>query len=421
MAIKISSSIVINNSREVTLGGLNSDPGGVSAGAIHFNRGLGVVRGWNGTSWTNLTQGASTTEIYGVGDNPVGELGNNTTFGGASPILVVGGFTDWVSVSTKGNHSGGIRANGTAWTWGQNTSGGLGDNTVVNKSSPVSVVGGFTDWIQIGTALYNNTIGLRANGTAWTWGRNGYGQLGTNDAVYRSSPTSVAGGFTDWTQVSAGSRFAVGIRTNGQLWSWGRNQHGQLGSFDLVNRSSPISVVGGYTDWIDISAGTYHNSAIRSNGTAWCWGYNDMGQLGIGTTTKRSSPTSVLGGFSNWVQLNSGARCTGAIKSDGTAWTWGFNFSGQLGINLGGAGTYRSSPVSVVGGYTDWVQISAESDSMHGIRANGTAWAWGSNFKGQLGDGGSESRSSPVSVAGLGNWIQVSSGNSHALLIRSTT
>jgi alpha-tubulin suppressor-like RCC1 family protein len=180
-------------------------------------------------------------------------MGDNTTVNKSSPVSVVGGFTDWISVSAKDTHSLGVRANGTAWAWGR----GMGVSVTAlrsTKSSPVSVVGDFTDWIQV-SAGDGHSLGLRANGTAWAWGNGGDGRLGDNTTVDKSSPVSVVGDFTDWTQVSGRERFSIGISANGTAWAWGFNTSGQLGDNTAVNKSSPVSVVGGFTDWIQVSAG----------------------------------------------------------------------------------------------------------------------------------------------------------------------
>lgn len=434
MAIKISSSIVINDSREVTLGGLNSDPGGVSAGAIHFNRGLGVVRGWNGTSWTNLTQGAGTTELWSWGYDANGRLGINTnSVHRSSPVLVHGNFTDWTTVDAGNQHVVGIR-NGIAFSWGNNSNGELGFDNTASRSSPTSVVGGFTDWVQVSAGQFH-TAGVRANGTAWCWGLNNIGAIGSNDIVTRSSPTSVVGGFTNWTQISAGNEFTMALRSNGELFGWGSNGGGQLGNNQgaFVHRSSPTSVVGGFTDWVQVSAGGSHTAALRGNGTAWTWGANASGQLGNYTTVGRSSPVQVVGGFTDWTQISAaqggsggvGGYHTAGIRSNGTAWCWGNGVNGTLG-NDSGSGN-RSSPVSVVGGFTDWAQISAGNDHTTAVRLNGTAWCWGRNGKGQLGINDTVNRSSPVSVVGsYTDWVTISAGGQgtlggHTFAIRATT
>jgi alpha-tubulin suppressor-like RCC1 family protein len=350
------------------------------------------------------------------GYNVSGRLGDNTVTNRSSPVSVVGGFTDWCQVSAGNAHSVGVRANGTAWAWGLNTIGQIGDGTTVNKSSPVSVVGGFTDWCQISASRYH-TLGVRTNGTAWGWGSSCFGGLGDGTTVSKSSPVSVVGGFTDWRQMSGARCHSLGLRHNGTLWSWGSNSSGRLGDGTTVNKSSPVLVVGGFADWCQVSGGVEHSLGVRINGTAWAWGFNGTGRLGDGTTTDRSSPVSVLGGFTDWSQVSGGFAHSVGLRQNGTIWAWGCNTCGQLGDNTI---VSKSSPVQVVGGFTDWCQASAGGSHSLGVRTNGTAWAWGTGANGALGDNTTANKSSPVSVAGgLTNWCQVSAGNAHNLAIRT--
>jgi alpha-tubulin suppressor-like RCC1 family protein len=139
----------------------------------------------------------------------------------------------------------------------------LGDGTTSNRSSPVSVIGGFTDWISAIGGGYHS-VALRANGTLWAWGRNSEGQLGDNTTSSRSSPVSVVGGYTDWVSVSAGNKHVIGLRANGTLWSWGNGSLGQLGTNNITNQTSPVSVVGGFTDWTYVSLGQYNSFGLRA-------------------------------------------------------------------------------------------------------------------------------------------------------------
>jgi alpha-tubulin suppressor-like RCC1 family protein len=173
------------------------------------------------------------------------------------------------------------------------------------------------------------------------------------------------GGFSDWTQVSAGWFHTLGVRSNGLAWSWGRNNSGQLADYTTVYRSSPVSLIGGITDWVQVAAGGYHSLGLRANGTARSWGNNSEGRLGDGTMTNRSNTVAVAGGFTNWVQLTAGFTTSMGIRSNGTAWAWGSNPYGRLGI---GDTNYRVSPTSIVGGFTDWVQISAGNSHAAGLR-----------------------------------------------------
>ena len=320
MTLKRIGTTVVNADQSFVLG--NATPATPVVGMIRWNSATSVFQIYDGTSWTFIqdtggSAGASPTRI-GIGLNNVGQLGDGTTTNKSTAIAIVEEFTDWIQIDTNlrynTHHTTAIRANGTAWAWGQNNFGQLGDNSTTNRSSPVSVVGGFTDWVQI-SAGGEHTPAIRANGTAWAWGRNNYGQLGDNSTTNRSSPVSVVGGFTNWIQISAGRDHNSAIRADGTAWAWGRNNYGKLGDNTSTNRSSPVSVVGGLTDWVQISAGQYNNSAIRANGTAWAWGRNNYGQLGDNSTTNRSSPVSVVGELTDWVQIDSGGKHTGAILS----------------------------------------------------------------------------------------------------------
>lgn len=374
-----------------------------------YSDGISWVRDFNSTTH-------NVTLAWALGLNLRGQLGDNSILERASPASIVGGFTDWCQVAAGKDHSGGVRSNGTIWTWGSNWAGQLGDNNSTSKSSPVSVVGGFTDWNKLSLGNYHS-VAIRTNGTLWAWGNNNVGQLGILDtSSFQSSPISVPGGFTDWCQVSAGTGNTLAVRTNGTLWAWGCNRFGKLGINSTTDVSSPISVVGGFTDWCQVSAGRDHTSAVRTNGTIWSWGYNFGGGLGDNTSVSKSSPVSVVGGFTNWCQVAAGAGHTVALRTNGTLWAWGYNWAGQLGNN---SGVSASSPVSVVGGFTDWCQVTAGNYHNSAIRTNGTLWTWGYNNNGQLGLGYPDvSTSSPVSVVGgISSWASVSSGYAHTLAI----
>ena len=427
MAFRINGNIVITNDRitQLTSGATGSRPASPVTGQIFFDTTIGRLIVWNGSAWKEAAPATSIPSAWAWGTSGLGRLGTGTPTDRSSPVSVVGEFIDWLQISAGSHHSAAVRANGTAWAWGRNSgsfgNGALGDNTQTNRSSPVSVVGGFTDWVQISASSGNNgyhTAAIRANGTAWAWGNNGVGRLGDNTATNRSSPVSVVCGFTDWVQISAGNSHTAAIRANGTAWCWGLNQEGRLGNNTTVNdRSSPVSVVGGFTDWVQISAGLVTTAAIRANGTAWMWGNGVYGRLGDNTTVGKSSPVSVVGGFTDWVQISFTNGHAAAVRANGTVWAWGNGALGRLGDNTT---SNRSSPVSVVGGFTDWVQASAGGVHTVAIRANGTAWAWGNNFSGVFGNNTTVDASSPVSVVGgFTDWIQVSGGYIHTLAIRS--
>ena len=419
MTIEINNVIVVGVDRSFRTRAGSVRPSTPLIGMIWYNTSLTRFEFYDGTEWKPVIRESAGKTVWTWGFNANGQLGDITTTNKSSPVSIVGGINNWTQISAGkiGQSIAGIRGNGTAWAWGSNIFGQLGDNTLTTKSSPVIVAGGFTDWTDISSGRYH-TLGIRANGTAWGWGGRGYhGQVGDGTTALRSSPVSVVGGFTDWIKVSGGTYHSAGIRANGTIWAWGLNNKGQLGDGTTTNKSSPVSVVGGFTDWIQLSSGYQHTTAIRANGTAWGWGTNEWGQLGDNTTASKTSPVSVVGGFSDWTQTSCGSKFTAAIRANGTAWCWG---RGQYG-NLGnGSNTSSSSPVSVVGGFTDWIQISAGGYFAVGLRSNGTAWAWGYNSFGRLGDGTTTNRSSPVSViGGFTDWIQVEAAGFSQAGIRS--
>jgi alpha-tubulin suppressor-like RCC1 family protein len=412
MALVVNTTNVVNSDRSFTLG--TATPGSPVTGMIRYNSGAGVFEVYNGTAWVNMI-GISSTPLWSWGTNVNGELGDNTTVNKSSPVSVVGGFTDWVQISLGRNHTTAIRANGTAYSWGLGSLGRLGDNTTVSKSSPVLVAGGFTDWLQVSLGR-DHTAAVRANGTAYCWGLATFGRLGDNTTVNKSSPVLVAGGFTDWVQISAGDHTAA-VRANGTAYCWGNGNFGRLGNNATTDRSSPVLVVGGFTNWVQIAAGAYHTAAIRANGTAYCWGNGQNGRLGDNTSVSKSSPVLVVGGFTDWVQISTQIFHTAAVRANGTAYCWGVNTGGRLGDNTV---VEKSSPVLVLGGITDWVQTSCGTNHTAAIRANGTAYAWGgSNSDGRLGDNTTVNKSSPVLVAGgFTDWVQISAGD-HTVAIRS--
>jgi alpha-tubulin suppressor-like RCC1 family protein len=352
--------------------------------------------------------------VWAWGLNSTGQLGDDTVTSRRSPVSVVGGITTWCQVSASNCHTVAVTTSGDVWAWGFNSVGQLGDDTVTSRRSPVSVVGGISTWCQVSGGGYH-TVAVTTSGDAWAWGCNGQGRLGDNTATNRSAPVSIVGGITTWCQTSAGGFHTVAVTSMGDAWAWGSNG-GQLGDNTTTNRSSPVSVVGGITSWCQIHAGCRHTVAVTSMGDAWAWGCNVYGQLGDNTVTNRSSPVSVVGGISDWCQISGGGCHTVAITTSGDAWAWGLNGMGQLGDNTV---TNRSSPVSVVGGISTWCQISGGGYHTAAVTTSGDAWAWGYNIRGQLGDNTTTNRSSPVSVVGgISDWCQISGGRCHTVSLR---
>ena len=356
-------------------------------------------------------------ELWTWGFGNYGTIGDNATTSRSTPVTTSAGGTNWKQVSGGSAHSVAIKTDGTLWTWGRGTSAQLGDNTVTSKSTPVTTFAGGTNWKQVSTGGYY-CAAIKTDGTLWTWGQGDSGQLGDNTVTNKSTPVTTFAGGTNWKQVSAaGDKHCAAIKTDGTLWTWGRGTEGQLGNNTVTNKSTPVTTFAGGTNWKQVSTGGYYCAAIKTDGTLWTWGDGGNGQLGTNTVTNKSTPVTTFAGGTNWKQVSSGDDHCAAIKTDGTLWTWGNSSKGQLGDNTV---TNKSTPVTTFAGGTNWKQVSSGRDHCAAIKTDGTLWTWGYGNFGPLGTNTVTDKSTPVTTfAGGTNWKQVSSGRDHCVAIKS--
>ena len=301
------------------------------------------------------------------------------------------------------------------WVWGQNTYGQVGDNTTTNKSTPVTTLSGGSNWKSVAGG-WGISLAIKTDGTLWTWGGNGSGQLGINDTTDRATPVTTFAGGTNWKQVSSGVSHNAAIKTDGTLWVWGYNYYGQLGINGGGNRNTPVTTFAGGTNWKQVTANAYHNAAIKTDGTLWTWGANNYGALGINDTTERLTPVTTFAGGTNWKQVAGRYYFTAAIKTDGTLWTWGRNSYGALGTN---DTANRCTPVTTFAGGTNWKQVAGGLYYCSAIKTDGTLWTWGSSSEGALGTGGVTSLTPVTTFAGGTNWKQVAGGVIHSAAIKT--
>ena len=281
-----------------------NNTGGLGDGTVTLQR-LTPVAVAGGHSFTLLsgghgtTCGVTTTGIgYCWGYNKYGQVGDGTTSQRATPKLVTGGLS-FSSMSVggmggalgflEGQHTCGVTTSGSAYCWGYNGYGRLGDGTATNRLKPVKVSGGLT-FASI-SAGANHTCGVTSTNRAYCWGDGYFGQGGDGTGFSHSTPTLVAGGLS-FASVSAGGNQTCGLTTNGRAYCWGSNVYGQLGDGTTTQRRTPVAVSGGRT-FVGISTGGYHTCAIAAGGVAYCWGHNGQGRLGDGTTIDRYTPTRV--------------------------------------------------------------------------------------------------------------------------------
>ena len=317
------------------------------------------------TNWLSISGGYygamlidTANKLYGTGGNDYGQLGlGNVT--AVSSFTQVGALTTWSWVGSGGYHTTAIKTDGTLWVWGRNDNGQLGLSTYGNSYSSPKQVGSLTTWARsIGGGKF--TIAVKTDGTIWSWGRNINGYLGLGDTANRSSPVQI-GALTNWTtKIYSGSQQTFAIKNDGTLWAWGGNNSGTLGQGNTTYYSSPKQI-GALTTWSDIAPRGNAVIALKTDGTLWSWGNNVYGQLGLGNRTNYSSPKQV-GSLTNWSTLSgsTAASLISVVKADGTLWSWGYNASGGLGL---GNTTYYSSPKQV-GSLTTWQK--AVNSSLYG-------------------------------------------------------
>ena len=350
-----------------------------------------------GTAYTFDTGAQTFGQLWAAGWNYNGQLGQNSTNpapagGVSSPIQIPG---TWSQVSSGGDYATAIKSDNTLWAWGTNEMGELGQNerNEPGYSSPVQIPG--TTWSDVSTATGSDRAGaIKTDGTLWMWGRNDHGQLGQNSETLYSSPVQVTG--TTWLDVEAGDHSTLALKTDGTLYSWGRSEQGSLGIPSIAHdahQSSPVQIPGAWSG--SKIAMDYNGCAIKTDGTLWVWGTASYGNLGQNDRTHRSSPTQIPG--TSWNNVATRIDLVAATKTDGTLWVWGRNNDGALGLSSP-SDSHRSSPTQIPG--TTWAAISTKGSTMLASKTDGTLWNWGQKSGGRLGNNTDTYFSSPVQIPG---------------------
>lgn len=279
--------------------------------------------------------------LYCWGANSFGQLGLGDTTGRNLPRRNGALAGNWVAVDLGFAHACGVRDNGTGQCWGRNHYGALGVGHTSDRTTPTTVRGGHS-WKAI-TAGFNHSCGLDSGGERFCWGANDLFELGlAGDVTHYTEPAAAGDG--TWLKLDAGNQTTCGRSTGRRLYCFGANTFGHAGVGNTNPQDEAVQVASG--TWADISSGGNHACAITTAQKLYCWGFNEAGQLGLGDQNNRVNETALPAGFQTpgWSSVSAGARHTCGIRTDATLWCWGDNDRGQLGL---GTTTRATSPVGL--------------------------------------------------------------------------
>ena len=265
------------------------------------------------------------------------------------------------------------------------------------------------------TAGYNHTCTITGSGAVKCWGGNDSGQLGDGTIMLRRTPVDVIGLDAAVTSIAAGLFHTCAVTGNGGVKCWGSNYHGQLGDSTQTERFTPVNVIGLESGVTALAAGGNHTCALTTNGGVKCWGYNANGQLGDGTQETRLLPVDVSGLDSGVVAITAAHSHTCALTNSGGVKCWGWNFQGQLGD---GTTTDRLTPVNVTDLASGIKIIAAGDGNTCAVTNQGGVKCWGWNAVGQSGNSVQSFQSIPRDVDGLTSGVKaIAAGNSHACAV----
>jgi alpha-tubulin suppressor-like RCC1 family protein len=348
------------------------------------------------------------------GNNSKGELGNGTTTDQDLPVDVSGLTSGVVAISAGGNHTCALTNTGGVKCWGENTNGQLGNGTYINRTTPVSV-SGLTSGVAMISAGEAHTCAVTNSGGAKCWGYNSTGQLGDGTTTERTRPVNVSGLTSGVSKISAGGSaggsHTCALTTGGGVKCWGTNSKGELGDGTINLRKTPVDVSGLSSGITVITTGSAYTCALTTSGGMKCWGSNLVGELGDGTYTGRKTPVDVLGLTSGVAAITAGRGSfahTCAVTTSGYVKCWGYNSWGEIGI--GETGNYVV-PISTHRLNNAVVAVETGASSTCAVTANGGVKCWGWNLHGELGDGTTTQRITPVEVSGLTSGVTMISAN----------
>lgn len=346
--------------------GLENNANVIDAGRDHF-----IVLKEDGSLW-------------GWGGQDYGQLGTQSVIGSASPVLDPmpiqkadgNRLLNIKAIAAGSQHTVALDDRGRVWTWGRNNSGQLGDvaRTSIDKNPQYVELPKKIIAIAAGD---QHTLAVDIEGNVWAWGRNVYGQLGRNSTDSNNAVPNLVqasaennSSFTEIVAVAGGLEHSVALKSDGTVFSWGRNTYGQLGNGETLSINEKALEVPGISHITEIAAGDNHTVALKQDQTTvWAWGTNRLGQLGDGGREDKLTPVQVQG-MNEVTKIATGDNHTIAVKQDGSVWMWGKNTSGTQ--------SSRTTPIQITGmneavaigggGYSDSFTLAVKTD--------GTVWKW---------------------------------------------
>jgi len=314
--------------------------------------------------------------VWAWGDNTYGQLGDGTTISQWHRTQALN-LTNVVAVATHGSTSAALRGDGTVWTWGANYDYALGNGTTIDQSTvAVHVLQTQTTPLTNVVAIasgYSHFLALKSDGTVWAWGADWGYQLANesgNDSPFALQVLMSDGtALHDVVSIACGDDYSLVLKSDGTVWSWGDNSYRQLGTNDANWAQATPAPVIGLTNVIAIIGGAYHSLALKSDGTVWSWGKNSQGCLGNGASSGNQAAPGQVINLNHIIAVAAGNSHSLALKSDGTVWSWGDNSAGQLGI---GTSSGKSlSPVQTRN-LNSIISVAAASYQTMAVGANGS-------------------------------------------------
>jgi alpha-tubulin suppressor-like RCC1 family protein len=333
---------------------------------------------------------------YCWGSTEFGQLGDGSTAHRSRPSMVAGGLR-FRQVSAGHSHTCGVTTEKRVYCWGHNFDGELGDGTGypinTERLTPVSVAVA-RRFIRVWAGMEYTCAIEDQTQAAFCWGRNVFGRLGDGTWLTRWKPVRVHGGH-DFRQLSPGFDHTCGATTDSRAFCWGGNFQGQYGNGTTVGEATPVRA-GGRLLFSVVHVGGFHTCGLTLGERAYCWGANTDGQAGDGTRTRHLTPAAVAGGH-RFDHLSAGETHNCAVTPDNLAYCWGDNSLGQIGNGTTGADRLR--PTAVTGGLR-FSGVWAGHGHSCGVTPDDRAYCWGLGYQGQLGDGSTTPRPTPVAVLG---------------------